>query len=158
MTDCADPGGRVPAPFDTDCDDRSPNVRPGAPEVCNDIDDDGDVDIDEQATDAETYYPDRDRDGYGAGGGTASGPVSFMKGYDAFAGVVKSGGKTRRAAKMVILDAGHPDVELGRLAGRRDGLRLGQAVGECGQRGGEQEPLKHPHVGGLPSRDGSSTS
>jgi ribonucleoside-diphosphate reductase alpha chain len=45
-----------------------------------------------------------------AGGGTASGPVSFMKGYDAFAGVIKSGGKTRRAAKMVILDAGHPDV------------------------------------------------
>jgi ribonucleoside-diphosphate reductase alpha chain len=44
------------------------------------------------------------------GGGTASGPVSFMKGYDAFAGVVKSGGKTRRAAKMVILDAGPPDV------------------------------------------------
>jgi ribonucleoside-diphosphate reductase alpha chain len=44
------------------------------------------------------------------GGGTASGPVSFMKGYDAFAGVVKSGGKTRRAAKMVILDAGHPDI------------------------------------------------
>ncbi len=44
------------------------------------------------------------------GGGTASGPVSFMKGYDAFAGVVKSGGKTRRAAKMVILDASHPDV------------------------------------------------
>ena len=45
-----------------------------------------------------------------AGGGTASGPVSFMRGYDAFAGVVKSGGKTRRAAKMVILDAGHPDI------------------------------------------------
>jgi ribonucleoside-diphosphate reductase alpha chain len=45
-----------------------------------------------------------------AGGGTASGPVSFMKGYDAFAGVIKSGGKTRRAAKMVILDASHPDV------------------------------------------------
>src|SRR3954467_496541 len=44
------------------------------------------------------------------GGGIASGPVSFMKGYDAFAGVIKSGGKTRRAAKMVILDAGHPDV------------------------------------------------
>ena len=44
------------------------------------------------------------------GGGTASGPVSFMRGYDAFAGVVKSGGKTRRAAKMVILDAGHPDI------------------------------------------------
>ncbi len=45
-----------------------------------------------------------------SGGGTASGPVSFMKGYDAFAGVVKSGGKTRRAAKMVILDADHPDI------------------------------------------------
>jgi ribonucleoside-diphosphate reductase alpha chain len=45
-----------------------------------------------------------------SGGGVASGPVSFMKGYDAFAGVIKSGGKTRRAAKMVILDADHPDV------------------------------------------------
>jgi ribonucleoside-diphosphate reductase alpha chain len=45
-----------------------------------------------------------------AGGGTASGPVSFMKGYDAFAGVIKSGGKTRRAAKMVILNSDHPDI------------------------------------------------
>lgn len=44
------------------------------------------------------------------GGGTASGPVSFMRGFDSFAGVIKSGGKTRRAAKMVILDIGHPDV------------------------------------------------
>ena len=43
-------------------------------------------------------------------GGIASGPVSFMKGYDAFAGVIKSGGGTRRAAKMVILDADHPDI------------------------------------------------
>jgi len=43
-------------------------------------------------------------------GGTPSGPVSFMKGYDAFAGVIKSGGKTRRAAKMIILNADHPDV------------------------------------------------
>src|SRR5689334_21011640 len=46
-----------------------------------------------------------------AGGGTASGPLSFMKGFDAFAGVIKSGGKTRRAAKMVILNIDHPDIE-----------------------------------------------
>ena len=45
------------------------------------------------------------------GGGTASGPVSFMRGADASAGTIKSGGKTRRAAKMVILDVNHPDVE-----------------------------------------------
>ena len=45
-----------------------------------------------------------------SGGGTASGPVSFMRGFDAFAGVIKSGGKTRRAAKMVILNAAHPDI------------------------------------------------
>jgi ribonucleoside-diphosphate reductase alpha chain len=43
-------------------------------------------------------------------GGIASGPVSFMKGYDAFAGVIRSGGKTRRAAKMVILNVDHPDI------------------------------------------------
>jgi ribonucleoside-diphosphate reductase alpha chain len=46
-----------------------------------------------------------------AGGGTASGPVSFMKAADASAGVIKSGGKTRRAAKMVVLDVDHPDIE-----------------------------------------------
>ena len=46
-----------------------------------------------------------------AGGGTASGPVSFMKAADASAGVIKSGGKTRRAAKMVVLNADHPDIE-----------------------------------------------
>jgi ribonucleoside-diphosphate reductase alpha chain len=46
-----------------------------------------------------------------SGGGRASGPLSFMKGFDAFAGVIKSGGKTRRAAKMVILNTDHPDIE-----------------------------------------------
>jgi ribonucleoside-diphosphate reductase alpha chain len=45
------------------------------------------------------------------GGGTASGPVSFMRGADASAGTIKSGGKTRRAAKMVILNVDHPDLE-----------------------------------------------
>src|SRR6202162_1158882 len=45
-----------------------------------------------------------------SGGGTASGPLSFMKGFDAFAGVIRSGGKTRRAAKMVILNIDHPDI------------------------------------------------
>ncbi|MBC7528039.1 MAG: vitamin B12-dependent ribonucleotide reductase, partial [Chthonomonadaceae bacterium] len=45
------------------------------------------------------------------GGGTASGPLSFMRGFDQFAGAIKSGGKTRRAAKMVMLDIDHPDIE-----------------------------------------------
>jgi ribonucleoside-diphosphate reductase alpha chain len=53
----------------------------------------------------------REEDGILSGGGRASGPLSFMKGFDAFAGVIKSGGKTRRAAKMVILNAEHPDVD-----------------------------------------------
>ena len=46
-----------------------------------------------------------------SGGGTASGPLSFMRGFDAFAGVIKSGGKTRRAAKMVVLNVDHPDID-----------------------------------------------
>ena len=53
----------------------------------------------------------REEDASLKGGGRASGPVSFMKGFDAFAGVIKSGGKTRRAAKMVILNADHPDIK-----------------------------------------------
>ena len=53
----------------------------------------------------------REEEGILSGGGRASGPLSFMKGFDAFAGVIKSGGKTRRAAKMVILNAEHPDIE-----------------------------------------------
>lgn len=53
----------------------------------------------------------REEDAHLSGGGRASGPLSFMKGFDAFAGVIKSGGKTRRAAKMVILNVDHPDIE-----------------------------------------------
>jgi len=51
------------------------------------------------------------REFMGGSNGRASGPISFMKGLDAFAGVIKSGGKTRRAAKMVILNVDHPDIE-----------------------------------------------
>ena len=52
----------------------------------------------------------REEDAILSGGGRASGPLSFMRGFDSFAGVIKSGGKTRRAAKMVVLDVDHPDV------------------------------------------------
>ncbi len=55
--------------------------------------------------------PLREENGTLGGGGKASGPLSFMRGFDAFAGVIKSGGKTRRAAKMVILNTEHPDIE-----------------------------------------------
>src|SRR5436190_11214773 len=53
----------------------------------------------------------REENGILSSGGRASGPLSFMKGFDAFAGVIKSGGKTRRAAKMVSLNVEHPDIE-----------------------------------------------
>jgi ribonucleoside-diphosphate reductase alpha chain len=69
-----------------------------------------------------------------AGGGTASGPVSFMRGYDAFAGVIKSGGKTRRAAKMVILNADHPDIEEF-ITSKADEERKAWALIEAGYEG-----------------------
>ncbi len=53
----------------------------------------------------------REENAFLSSGGRASGPLSFMKGFDAFAGVIKSGGKTRRAAKMVLLNIDHPDIE-----------------------------------------------
>ena len=66
----------------------------------------------------------REEDAILSGGGRASGPLSFMKGFDAFAGVIKSGGKTRRAAKMVVLNSDHPDIETFHLVqseGREEG-------------------------------------
>jgi len=74
-----------------------------------------------------------------AEGGTASGPVSFMRGYDAFAGVVKSGGRTRRAAKMQILDADHPDVFefVGAKAHEEEKARVLLAAGYSGGLDGE---------------------
>jgi len=68
-------------------------------------------------------------------GGQASGPVSFMRGYDAFAGVVKSGGRTRRAAKMQILDAGHPDV-LAFIRSKAEEERKAEALVRAGWTGG----------------------
>jgi len=70
-----------------------------------------------------------------SGGGEASGPVSFMRGFDAFAGVIKSGGKTRRAAKMVILDADHPDV-LEFVSSKADEEKKAWALIEAGYDGG----------------------
>ncbi|HSJ95548.1 MAG TPA: vitamin B12-dependent ribonucleotide reductase, partial [Myxococcota bacterium] len=74
-----------------------------------------------------------------SGGGIASGPVSFMKGFDAFAGVIKSGGKTRRAAKMVILDADHPDV-LEFVRCKLDEEKKAWALIEAGYDGGFNVP------------------
>ncbi len=74
-----------------------------------------------------------------SGGGTASGPVSFMRGYDAFAGVIKSGGKTRRAAKMVILNAGHPDI-LDFIRSKSEEEKKAWALIEAGYDGGFNVP------------------
>jgi ribonucleoside-diphosphate reductase alpha chain len=74
-----------------------------------------------------------------AGGGTASGPVSFMRGYDSFAGVIKSGGKTRRAAKMVILNADHPDV-VDFIASKETEERKAWALIEAGYDGAFNAP------------------
>ena len=69
-----------------------------------------------------------------AKGGTASGPVSFMRGADSWAGTIKSGGKTRRAAKMVVLDIDHPDIQ---------GLHLVQGQGGGQGRGPARRRLRH---------------
>ncbi|HLF13741.1 MAG TPA: vitamin B12-dependent ribonucleotide reductase [Bacteroidota bacterium] len=74
-----------------------------------------------------------------SGGGTASGPVSFMRGYDAFAGVIKSGGKTRRAAKMVILNTEHPDI-LDFIRSKSEEEKKAWALIEVGYDGGFNVP------------------
>jgi ribonucleoside-diphosphate reductase alpha chain len=73
------------------------------------------------------------------GGGIASGPVSFMRGFDAFAGVIKSGGKTRRAAKMVILDADHPDI-MEFITSKEEEEKKAWALIEAGYDGGFNVP------------------
>ena len=72
-------------------------------------------------------------------GGTPSGPVSFMRGYDAFAGVIKSGGKTRRAAKMVILNIEHPDI-VSFINCKADEEKKAWALIEAGYNGGFNVP------------------
>jgi ribonucleoside-diphosphate reductase alpha chain len=74
-----------------------------------------------------------------AGGGTASGPVSFMRGFDAFAGVIKSGGRTRRAAKMVILNLDHPDI-VDFIACKAEEEKKAWALIEAGYDGGFNVP------------------
>jgi ribonucleoside-diphosphate reductase alpha chain len=74
-----------------------------------------------------------------SGGGTASGPVSFMKGYDSFAGSIKSGGTTRRAAKMVILNADHPDL-MDFIRSKADEEKKAWALIEAGYNAGFNVP------------------
>jgi ribonucleoside-diphosphate reductase alpha chain len=74
-----------------------------------------------------------------SGGGTASGPVSFLKGFDSFAGVIKSGGRTRRAAKMVILDADHPDI-IDFVKSKSDEEKKAWALIDAGYDGGFNVP------------------
>ena len=74
-----------------------------------------------------------------SGGGIASGPVSFMKGLDTFAGAIKSGGKTRRAAKMVILNADHPDV-LDFIRSKQEEEKKAAALIDAGYDGGFNVP------------------
>jgi ribonucleoside-diphosphate reductase alpha chain len=74
-----------------------------------------------------------------SGGGTPSGPVSFMRGFDAFAGVIKSGGKTRRAAKMVILNAEHPDI-MDFISCKADEEKKAWALIDAGYDGGFNVP------------------
>src|SRR5262249_15941019 len=84
-----------------------------------------------------------------AGGGTASGPVSFMRGADSSAGTIKSGGKTRRAAKMVILNADHPDVEevgWGKAKERRKGGVLRDAGFDMDLDGGDSFSVQYQNA------------
>ena len=87
-----------------------------------------------------------------AGGGIASGPVSFMRGFDAFAGVVKSGGKTRRAAKMVILNVDHPDI-IEFIHCKEDEEKKAWSLIEAGYDGGFNVAGRRLRLGLLPERE-----
>ena len=82
-------------------------------------------------------------------GGTASGPVSFMRGADASAGTIKSGGATRRAAKMVVLDVDHPDIEEFVITKAREEDKI-RALRDAGLRHGPRR--RRHHLGPVPER------